>query len=134
MPGRSVHCRIVTPQGPALDIEARSIMLPAHDGLIGVLPGHAPLLTQLIPGVVRYTDQDNHRGFMFVSGGFAQIAQDELLILAEEALTREQTAVSYPQQQLLDARAMPARTAAQVEARDRAMQRARQLVALTEMH
>ena len=132
--GRTLHCTVVTPEGTGLDVDARSVVAPAYDGLVGFLPGHASILMELAPGVVRYTDANNRRAFLFVDGGFAHLVNDDLTIMTEETKTREEAEAGYPAQELLEARAMPAKTTEEVEARDHAMARARELVRLTEMH
>jgi F-type H+-transporting ATPase subunit epsilon len=60
------------------------VVAPGADGVVGILPRHAPLLTTLVPGVVRI----KHGGAedaLSVGGGFLQVARDNVLILADSA-------------------------------------------------
>ncbi|MDR7036026.1 F-type H+-transporting ATPase subunit epsilon [Methylobacterium sp. BE186] len=75
--------------------EVRSVVLLGIEGDMTILPGHAPLLTMLHPGIVFATDAAGTGRRAFVRGGFAEVAGDRLTILAElvlpvEELTRDQ--------------------------------------------
>jgi F-type H+-transporting ATPase subunit epsilon len=54
------------------------------DGVVGILPRHAPLLTTLLPGLVRVKRGTSEQA-MAVGGGFLQVARDRVLILADTA-------------------------------------------------
>jgi F-type H+-transporting ATPase subunit epsilon len=59
-----------------------SVTLPAVDGLMGILPGHAPLVTALGPGAVAASPQ----ALCFpVSGGFAQVLPDRVTVIADSS-------------------------------------------------
>ncbi len=75
---------LVTPELAAFSGEGDSVVLPAWEGEMGVLPGHAPFLVQLKPGAVRLRDGDETRLFA-VSGGFAEIRDDKVSLFAETA-------------------------------------------------
>ncbi len=75
---------LVTPERAAFSGEGDSVVLPAWEGEMGVLPGHAPFLVQLKPGAVRLRDGDETRLFA-VSGGFAEIRDDKVSLFAETA-------------------------------------------------
>ena len=62
----------------------RYVKLPAAQGSIGILPGHAPLLTTLIPGVLKY-QVEGHVEYMAVSDGFVEITDNVVIILAHTA-------------------------------------------------
>jgi F-type H+-transporting ATPase subunit epsilon len=80
---------LVTPEKVAWSAPADFVVLPAHDGEMGVLPGHQPFLVQLAAGEVRVTDKDEVRRFA-VSGGFAEVKDDAVALFAETAETAEQ--------------------------------------------
>ncbi len=63
---------------------AQECQIPARGGYLGVLPGHAPLLTELETGEVRYR-KDNDDYFVAVSGGYAEVLGDRVILLAEAA-------------------------------------------------
>ena len=60
------------------------VVAPGADGVVGILPRHAPLLTTLLPGVVRVKRGGSEQA-MAVGGGFLQVARDRVLILADTA-------------------------------------------------
>ncbi len=60
------------------------VVAPGAEGVVGILPRHAPLLTTLVPGVVRIKRQGAEGG-RSVGGGFLQVARDQVLILADTA-------------------------------------------------
>src|SRR5207248_1487559 len=57
---------------------------PGAEGVLGILPRHAPLLTTLLPGIVRIK-RGGAEEAMAVGGGFLQVARDQVLILADTA-------------------------------------------------
>ena len=61
--------------------------LPAETGEIGILPGHTPLVTLLGVGLVTYSD--GGRSLVAVRGGFAEISNDAVRILADEAAAKD---------------------------------------------
>ncbi|HET6315080.1 MAG TPA: F0F1 ATP synthase subunit epsilon [Chloroflexota bacterium] len=60
------------------------VVAPGAEGVVGILPKHAPLLTTLLPGQVRIK-KDGSEQAMVVGGGFLQVARDKVLILADTA-------------------------------------------------
>ena len=60
------------------------VVAPGAEGVVGILPRHAPLLTTLMPGVIRIKKQGAEEA-MSVGGGFLQVARDKVLILADTA-------------------------------------------------
>ena len=60
------------------------VVAPGAEGVLGILPRHAPLLTTLHPGVVRIK-RGGAEEAMSVGGGFLQVARDQVLILADTA-------------------------------------------------
>lgn len=67
--------------GPCLKIAA-----PAAGGEVCILPRHAPLLTALHPGEIRLQNQAGESHFFYVSGGFMEVRQSSVSILADQAL------------------------------------------------
>jgi F-type H+-transporting ATPase subunit epsilon len=78
---------IVTPEKTAFESDAVSVNLPGTEGYLGIWADHAPLVTALVPGVV--TVREHERGntgdarFLAVSGGFVEIAHNEVIILSD---------------------------------------------------
>ncbi|MEM9169746.1 MAG: F0F1 ATP synthase subunit epsilon [Pseudomonadota bacterium] len=76
---------LVAPERAIASVEADIVEAPGVEGMIGVLPGHAPFMTVLAPGCVTYTI-DGAQTRIFVRGGFAEVTPAGLTILAEEAV------------------------------------------------
>jgi F-type H+-transporting ATPase subunit epsilon len=81
---KSFHLTIVTRERKIVETDAIEAVLPASDGEIGVLPGHAPLLATLRVGVMRYRD-NGHQEALVLSWGFAEVLPDRVIVMAETA-------------------------------------------------
>ncbi|MEM8934633.1 MAG: ATP synthase F1 subunit epsilon [Acidobacteriota bacterium] len=84
MADNTFHCSIVTPERAVLDADATLVTLPAHDGEIGILRGRAPILCQLGIGTLRVETAEGTESF-FVDRGFAQMVDNKLTVLTEQA-------------------------------------------------
>lgn len=123
------HCSVVTPERAVLETEAAFVAFPAHDGEVGVLPGRAPLLFQLGSGVLRVKTAEGEQR-LFVSGGFAQMTEDRLTLLTEEAIDPEKIELEEARSELARALELPAHDDDAIEARQLALDRARRLLSL----
>jgi len=75
---------IATPMRLVVAEIVDEVVAPGSEGYFGVLPGHAPFLTTLGVGVVSYrTGRDEHQ--LAVTGGFAEVRNDKVIILADSA-------------------------------------------------
>ncbi|MBI4677199.1 MAG: ATP synthase F1 subunit epsilon [Elusimicrobia bacterium] len=81
---KKLRFEMITPERPVLECDAEFVALPAYEGEMGVLPGHAPFLVQLTPGAVRVTINGDVV-FFAVSGGFAEIEGGKVSIFVETA-------------------------------------------------
>lgn len=77
---------LVTPERVLYSEPADMVVAPGEDGNFGVLPGHAPLLSTLRPGVIEVYENDLVAERFFVAGGVAEMAEAGFTILAEEAV------------------------------------------------
>jgi F-type H+-transporting ATPase subunit epsilon len=75
---------IMTPERVVSHGEADSVVIPAADGELGILPQHAPLVAQLQPGEIRIRNGSDVR-HLSVSGGFVEVQSDRVVIMAEAA-------------------------------------------------
>ena len=75
---------IVTPEKKVVETTAEEIQIPGKNGYLGVLPGHAPLITELAVGEISYraSGKEEH---LAVAWGFAEVLPDKVTILAETA-------------------------------------------------
>lgn len=84
MSEKKLTLEFVTPEKVAWSAPAESVVLPAFEGEMGVLPGHMPFLVQLGAGEVRATAEGETKRFA-VSGGFAEVKDDVVSLFAETA-------------------------------------------------
>ena len=83
---RTLLCEIVTPERILYTNEVEMVVAPTIDGEIGVLPLHAPLVSVLRPGEIRVKwNSDKDVEWFAVSGGYIQIHEDKVIILADDA-------------------------------------------------
>jgi F-type H+-transporting ATPase subunit epsilon len=80
----TLHIKIVAPDRTVWDANAEEVILPSSTGQLGVLRGHAPLLTALDIGVMRVRVDKNWTPIVLM-GGFAEIDNDNLIILVNGA-------------------------------------------------
>jgi len=79
---KKLQVSVISPTSIGYVGEGESVIVPAYDGLMGILYGHAPLMTLLGEGdVVVRNGSEEHR--TPVSGGFLQIVNNEVSVLAE---------------------------------------------------
>jgi F-type H+-transporting ATPase subunit epsilon len=80
---------LVTPERVAVSEVASQVVVPGVEGEFTVLPGHAPVIAALRPGVVDATLGEQRHVRVFVKGGFAEVDADRLIVLAERAIDVE---------------------------------------------
>jgi F-type H+-transporting ATPase subunit epsilon len=119
------HCVVVTPEQQAADEQCAQVILPAHDGEIGILTDRAPLLVKLGVGVLRMDLQGGQSREFFVDGGVAQMKDNQLTVLTNEATPPDQIDAESARAEYNEASARIPTDAASREARDRTLQRAR---------
>ncbi|MEL7058539.1 MAG: ATP synthase F1 subunit epsilon [Acidobacteriota bacterium] len=85
MAGTTFQVSVVTPERAVLEADAHFVAYPAHDGEVGILPGRAPLLHKLGMGTLRVDLPGDEKRVFFVDGGFAQMIDDKLTLLTEQA-------------------------------------------------
>jgi F-type H+-transporting ATPase subunit epsilon len=75
---------IVTPEKKVVDTTAEEVQIPGKNGYLGILPGHAPLITELAVGEITYRENSTEQR-LAVAWGFAEVLPDKVTILAETA-------------------------------------------------
>jgi F-type H+-transporting ATPase subunit epsilon len=85
----TIQLEIVTPERLVVNDAAEYIEIPGKSGYLGVLPGHAPLITELAVGEIAYRN-GNQTKRLAVAWGFAEVLQDKVTILAETAEKAEE--------------------------------------------
>jgi F-type H+-transporting ATPase subunit epsilon len=88
---------IVTPEKMVVRDVAEECQIPGKNGYLGILPGHAPLITELGVGEITYRN-DGYTHHLSVAWGFAEVLPDKLTILAESAERAEEISVKRAQE------------------------------------
>jgi F-type H+-transporting ATPase subunit epsilon len=96
----SIQLVVVTPERQILKETASEVTLPGADGYLGVLPGHAPLITELGIGELTYKTKGGESGLLAVIRGFAEVLPDHVSVLAETAEFAEDIDLSRAQEAL----------------------------------
>ena len=92
----SFQLEIVTPEKMVVRDVAEEMQIPGKNGYLGILPGHAPLITELAVGEITYrSGQQTHH--LAVAWGFAEVLPDKVTILAESAERAEEVDVQRAQ-------------------------------------
>jgi F-type H+-transporting ATPase subunit epsilon len=128
------QCSVITPERKVLECDATFVAFPAHDGEMGMLTGRAPLICKLGIGALRIEGTDANRDgeesagagthILFVDGGFAQVFENRLTLLTEQARNPQELDAGALEQALVEARAMKITDEASFTARDKAIKRA----------
>jgi F-type H+-transporting ATPase subunit epsilon len=99
-----VHLELVSPERVLVDEQVDEVQVPALNGYIGVLPGHAPLLSELMPGgVLTYRSAGSGEKVLAVYGGFVEVQPDRVRILADFAERKEEINVEKAREELRNA-------------------------------
>jgi F-type H+-transporting ATPase subunit epsilon len=85
----TIQLEIVTPERLVVNDTAEYIEIPGKTGYLGVLPGHAPLITELAVGAISYNNAGKTKR-LAVAWGFAEVLQNKVTILAETAEKAEE--------------------------------------------
>lgn len=125
-----IECSVITPERQVLSTSATAVVFPAHDGLVGILNGRAPLLCELGTGVLRVDSTEGGTKEVFIDAGFAQVLNNEVTILTERAELAENISRSAAEKALSEAEALPAHDEASVGARQKAIARAKTQVSI----
>ena len=85
----SLDLIVVTPERQLVHEQVGEVQLPGKDGYMGILPGHAPLLSELRTGALTYLLADR-RHTLAVHGGFLEVLEDHVRVLADAAERAEE--------------------------------------------
>ncbi len=82
-PERQLSVSVISPSAEAFEGKATALRVPAYDGELGILYGHAPMVVLLGTGTLHIDGPDGERRFQ-VARGFLQVVGNEVSVLAEE--------------------------------------------------
>ena len=115
----ALHFELVSPARLLFSGDVVSVQIPGAEGEMTILPGHAPVLSTLKPGVVSI-HKDGGTDKIFVRGGFAEVTPAGLTVLAEHTIPLEELdqgkldlEIGYAEEDVADAKSEETRLAAQ---------------------
>lgn len=124
---KTLHCSVITPEQQVVDADVQGVILPAHDGQVGVLNQRAPMLCEAGIGVLRLQGGEMDGKEFYIDGGFAQVLSNEVTVLTPRAIPAGEVTRKAADEAKQAAEAMKVSDDASATARDRAMTRARTL-------
>lgn len=81
---------LLTPTARLLECRCGSVVLPAHDGQVGILRNHCPMLSELGFGIMQVREiADRPDAFFIINGGFVRVSENHVTVLAYEVTTFE---------------------------------------------
>src|SRR5258708_35872936 len=81
-----IQFELVSPERLQFSRAVEMVVVPGSEGDFGVLPGHAPLISEVRPGVIAVFDGGQVQERIFVAGGFAEVTAERCTVLAEQAM------------------------------------------------
>ena len=85
-----LHLKIITPLRTAAEADALSILVPASEGQLEVLPGHTALITSVSHGELTYRTPSGTTASLFIGDGFLQVENDIALVVTDTALEADE--------------------------------------------
>ena len=104
MAGKPFHLSIVAPDHSVVEEDVVSVVAPGRQGYFGVWAGHLPLIAALKAGLLEYETPSGDRHCVTVSGGFAEVQGDRVVVLADAAERAQEIDVERAQRALENAR------------------------------
>jgi F-type H+-transporting ATPase subunit epsilon len=92
---------LVSPERLLLSEEADMVTVPGAEGYMGVMAGHAPIVSTLRAGMIDVEKDGQDRRF-FIRGGFTEINPEKIVVLAEEAIPMEEFDLAVLDQRIKD--------------------------------
>ncbi len=118
-----MRCVLLSPERALFDGEVTGVQLPAHDGGMGILPKHAPMIGRLGDGFLQLKTPGKDETFL-VFDGFYRISGDVVTVLCADALPAREVKPEAVAAEIERAKRLPARTEDEYRARRAALTRA----------
>jgi F-type H+-transporting ATPase subunit epsilon len=122
MSDKTFHTSVVTPEQIVLETPATFAVIPASDGQLGILTHRASITTKLSTGTLKLETPDGVHQFV-VAGGYAQMKDNALTVLTEEAIPERVVTSEFLQAEQAKAEALPDGDMLQAEKRQQALAR-----------
>ena len=101
-----LNCNVLTPERQIYEGQIDFAVVQAYDGEMGFLYNHAPLISELGTGEIRLRIGDNTEYF-YVDGGFVEIKNNSLIILAQEAAIKQELKADELEAKIKEISALP---------------------------
>jgi len=95
---------LVSPEKELASRQVKEVLIPGAEGEFVVMPDHAPLLSTIKPGVLAISEISGQQSRYFVRGGYAEVADNHLIVLAERAIPLEDLDAAEIEQEIQWAR------------------------------
>ena len=118
--------QVATPEELLIDEQVTEVQLPGRAGYMGILAGHAPLLSELGPGLLTYEGGSGSDKRLVIDGGFVEVFDNHVHVLADSAVAADKVSREAAQKQLDQANEAlkQAQSVGETDAALRSMQRA----------
>ena len=100
----AVHFELVSPERLVMSAEVGMVVIPGAEGDFGVLPGHAPMISNVRSGVISIYKDRSIEARVFVAGGFAEVSDSRLTVLTEDAISLDEINRADADARLVEAR------------------------------
>ena len=100
----TVEFELVSPERLLLSLPVEMVVVPGTEGDFGVLPGHAPMISTVRPGVISIWQDGTVDRRVFVAGGVAEVQPERCTVLAEEAVPLEDADEGQAERRIDEAR------------------------------
>ncbi|MEI6234645.1 MAG: ATP synthase F1 subunit epsilon [Planctomycetota bacterium] len=104
---KNLQLTVITPARAVLSTTANSVVAPAFDGEVGVMPGHAAMLSVLGTGELRVSGADGKVRSLVIRGGFIQVNHDKVTVLTPESVSAEEIKVDDLNAELVKLNELP---------------------------
>lgn len=101
---RPFKLSVVAPDRTVVEDQVTSLVVPSHDGYLGILAGHMPMIIQLRVGLIEYRDLSDQAHFVSIHGGFLEIDGESAIVLADAAQKASEIDVREAEEALESAR------------------------------
>jgi len=81
-----IEFELVSPERLVISRPVEMVVVPGSEGDFGALPGHAPLISEIRPGVIAVFEVNQVQERIFVAGGFAEVTAERCTVLVEQAV------------------------------------------------
>ena len=95
---RTLKISIIRPGRPPYNTEGTALTIPSNDGYLGILYDRQPLLSLMKAGLVTITNVNGKKTYFAVSGGFAEVENNEITLLCDSVITTNDVSDNKPEE------------------------------------